>query len=69
MAYRLPMSFFTVGPAEVLRRTIYPPFVSLWNALRNLTGRQARRQKAADAKAATAAKYRQKTIWKNAQDR
>ena len=63
------MGYFSVGASEVLRRVVYPPFVSLWRTLANLTGRQRRRQTAVDATAKADDKRRHMNQWKQSHDR
>ena len=63
------MGYFSVGASEILNRVIYPPFRSVWGALRNLTGRQRRVQNAADVSAKAADKRRHMNLWKASHDR
>jgi hypothetical protein len=63
------MGRFTVAASELLSQVVYPPFVSVWNGLRNLTGRQGRLQRTADDKAAASERRRHKNLWKHSHDR
>ena len=63
------MGYFTVGASEMVRRVIYPPFASLWGMLRNLTGRQRRKQNALDATTRADDKRRHLDRWKESHDR
>jgi hypothetical protein len=63
------MGRYSVAASELLTRVVYPPFVSLWNGLRNLTGRQRRLEKSADDKTAAADRRRHKDLWKESHDR
>jgi hypothetical protein len=63
------MSMFTVGASEFLRRAVYPPFVSLWTSLRNLTGRQTRADKKVEDKAAAGRRRDHKELWKESHGR
>lgn len=63
------MPLFNVRASELLHGVIYPPFIALWNRLRNLTGRQERAQKATDDKAAAGKRQQHKDLWKESHGR
>ena len=63
------MSMFTAGASEVLHRYVYPPFASLWSALRSLTGRERRAEKHSSSATKSAEKQRRKTLWNKSHDR
>jgi hypothetical protein len=65
----MQMGYFSVGASEFLRRAVYPPFVALWSLLRNVTGRERRKQKAEDASAKAGDKRRHMDLWKESHDR
>jgi hypothetical protein len=63
------MGYFSVGAREVLQRAVFPPFVALWSALRNLTGRQRRKDAAAGDRVKAEDKRRHMDRWKESHDR
>lgn len=63
------MGYFSVGASELLRRLVYPPFVAMWNGVRNLTGRQRRKQTAVDDAAKAVDKRRHMDRWHESHDR
>jgi hypothetical protein len=63
------MRNFSGGVGDVFRRVIYPGFMSTWNRVRDLTGRQRRLRNAADSSSRTAEKRRQLYAWNQSHDR
>ena len=55
--------------ADLLRRFVYAPSATVWNFLRDLTGRQRRQRAAADDKARVAEQRRNVARWNESHDR
>jgi hypothetical protein len=63
------MGNFTTNASEMLHRYVYPPFASLWSAVRSVTGRERRAEKRADLADKSAADRRHKDQWNASHDR
>ena len=58
----------TGAAADVLRRVVYPSFSAAWGFVRDVTGRQRRRQRVADDDLRTTDKRRHLDAWNKARD-